>query len=151
MHSLLCRSLQSTLYKRGQPEDRFIPVQLWALSHCLLADLMCYLTYFVCFFLFCSIVCVSACLLFCLSSSLFVCVSCDDLCECSHWQAVQSTSMWTFTHYICSLLLSVRVSCVVLQVTSTILSFGLSFALSLTPSFQNLFNRRTLHSEFKDH
>ena len=75
LHSLLCMSLQCTLCKRGQPKNRFIPVQLWTLTHCLLAYLMCYLTYFVCFFSFCSIVCV--CLLSIFLSvfvSLWLCI-----------------------------------------------------------------------------
>ena len=47
-------SLQCTLFRRGQPEDRSLPVQVWALTHCVLAYLLCcsslFAFYFVLFF-----------------------------------------------------------------------------------------------------
>ena len=47
LHSLLCVSLLCTLCKRGQPEDLSIPVQVWTLTHCLLAYMLCYFCTFV--------------------------------------------------------------------------------------------------------
>ena len=66
--SLMCMSLQCTLCKRGRPKNRFIPVQLWALTHCLFACVM-----FVLLFLFCSI-----CL--CLFFQHFVCIFYHSVC-----------------------------------------------------------------------
>ena len=47
----MCMSLQCTLCKRGQPEDRPIPVQVWTLIHCILAYLSLYVCALVCFLL----------------------------------------------------------------------------------------------------
>ena len=46
-HLLFCKSLQCTLCRRGQPGYRSIPVQIWALTQCRLAYVLCYFFVFV--------------------------------------------------------------------------------------------------------
>ena len=56
-HSFMCMSLQCKLYERGQPEDLFIPVQLWALVRCLLAYFIVCVCLILCFFFLCFLFC----------------------------------------------------------------------------------------------
>ena len=67
----MCMLVQCTLCKRGQSEDRLIPVQVWTLTYCLRAYL-CYV--YVSLFYFVLFVCVSAYSLLCafIALSLFV-------------------------------------------------------------------------------
>ena len=53
LYSLMCISLQCTLCKRGQAEDRSISVQVWALTDWRLAYLLCYFCFYFLSLLLC--------------------------------------------------------------------------------------------------